>query len=137
MRKEIQIVCIAVFSFMVVTVSSCSKKDFDINSPNPNQPSVVTPDLILSASLSATANLVLGGDGNFLNFWMGYWAPYGEQSPAVLSYNLTTDTYAENWDDAYVTLENYKIIVDNSRIRKMPTFSRLQKSWKYFTISVW
>jgi hypothetical protein len=132
MRKEIQLVCIAVFSFMVVTVSSCSKKDFDINSPNPNQPSVVTPDLILSASLSATANLVQGGDENFLNFWMGYWAPYGEQSPAVLSYNLTTDTYANNWDDAYIILENYKIIVDNSRKPDNAYFLAIAKIMEVF-----
>ena len=72
MRKKNQIVCIAIFSFLMATVSSCSKKDFYINSPNPNQPSVVTPDLILSASLTSTANLVFSGDGNFLNFWMGY-----------------------------------------------------------------
>jgi hypothetical protein len=132
MRKEIQTVCIAIFSVVVVSVSSCSKKNFDINSPNPNQPSVVTPDLILSASLTSTANLVLGGDGNFLNFWMGYWAPYGEQSPAVLSYNLTSDTYASNWDDAYVNLENYKIIVDNSRVPENAYFLAIAKIMEVF-----
>src|SRR4030081_1698390 len=105
MRKNIHLIYIAILSALVVSVSSCSKKNFDINSPNPNQPSVVTPDLILPAALTSTANLVLGGDANFLNFWMGYWAPYGEQSPAVLSYNLTSDTYAANWDDAYIALE--------------------------------
>ncbi|HEY2348496.1 MAG TPA: SusD/RagB family nutrient-binding outer membrane lipoprotein [Puia sp.] len=132
MRKEIQIVYLAILSFAMVSVSSCSKKNFDINSPNPNQPSEVTPDLVLSASLTSTANLVLGGDGNFLNFWMGYWAPYGEQSPAVLSYNLTTDLYASNWDDAYVNLENYKIIVDNSRTPETAYFLAIAKIMEVF-----
>src|ERR1700676_44070 len=62
MRKNIQIICITILSAMMVSVSSCSKKDFDINSPNTNQPSVVTHDLILSAALTSTANEVLGGD---------------------------------------------------------------------------
>jgi Starch-binding associating with outer membrane len=132
MRKNIKIICITVLSVIMVSISSCSKKNFDINSPNPNQPSVVTPDLILSAALTSTANLVLGGDANFLNFWMGYWAPYGEQSPAVLSYNLTSDTYAANWDDAYVTLENYKIIVDNSRIPENAYFLAIAKIMEVF-----
>jgi hypothetical protein len=132
MRKNIKIIFITVLSVIVVSVSSCSKKNFDVNSPNPNQPSVVTPDLILSAALTSTANLVLGGDANFLNFWMGYWAPYGEQSPAVLSYNLTSDTYSANWDDAYVTLENYKIIVDNSRVPENAYFLAIAKIMEVF-----
>jgi Starch-binding associating with outer membrane len=132
MRNKIHIIYFSILTAMMVSVISCSKKDFDINSPNPNQPSEVTPDLILSAALTSTANLVLGGDGNFLNFWMGYWAPYGEQSPAVLSYNLTSDTYAANWDDAYVALENYKIIVDNSRHPESAYFLAIAKIMEVF-----
>src|ERR1700712_2922874 len=132
MRKKTHLAGLTALCLMIVLASSCSKKDFDINSPNPNQPSVVTPDLILSASLTSTANLVLGGDANFLNFWMGYWAPYGDQSPAGLSYNLTSDTYANNWDDAYVNLENYKIIVDNSRIPANAYFLAIAKIMEVF-----
>jgi hypothetical protein len=132
MRNKIHIIYFVILTVMMLSVISCSKKDFDINSPNPNQPSEVTPDLILSAALTSTANLVLGGDGNFLNFWMGYWAPYGEQSPAVLSYNLTSDTYAANWDDAYVALENYKIIVDNSRQPESAYFLAIAKIMEVF-----
>jgi Starch-binding associating with outer membrane len=127
MRKHTHIICLAVFSIIIFYSASCSKKDFDINSPNPNQPSEITPDLILPAALTSSANLSLGGDANFLNFWMGYWAPYGEQSPAVLSYNLTSDTYAANWDDTYVTLEDYKIIVDNSRSAEDAYFLAIAK----------
>jgi len=132
MRKNIYIIGIALLPLIIISVSSCSKKKFDINSPNPNQPSEATPDLILPAALTATANQTLGGDGNFLNFWMGYWAPYGEQSPSVLSYNLTTETYAENWDNTYVILENYKIIADNSQLPDKEYFLAIAKIMKAF-----
>ena len=114
MRKKIHLYRVILVAVLVLSLSSCSKKAFDINSPNPNQPSTVTPDFVLSAALTASANIMLGGDANFANEWMGYWAPYGEQSPSVLSYNLTTDLYSGNWDDTYVVLENYKFIADHS-----------------------
>jgi len=121
-----------VVATLVLYIASCTKKDFDINSPNPNQPSEVTPDFVLSAALTSTANIVFGGNGNFANFWMGYWAPYGEQSPTVLSYKLTTDSYAKNWDDAYVTLENFKFIEDESRSPENGYFLAIAKVMKSF-----
>ncbi|MEP7258003.1 MAG: SusD/RagB family nutrient-binding outer membrane lipoprotein, partial [Flavitalea sp.] len=114
MRKKINNLLILLLSVGILSVASCRKSDFDINSPNPNQPSEVPPNYVLSAALTSSANLMLGGNSNFANGWMGYWATYGEQSPSVLSYNLTTDSYAENWDGTYITLENYKFIEDQS-----------------------
>ena len=113
MTKKINIVWVLTL-LLAIMLGSCKKSDFDINSPNPNQPSTVPPNYVLSAALSSTASSVLAGDGDFANGWMGYWATYGEQSPAVLSYNITSDSYAENWDDTYVILENYKFIEDQS-----------------------
>lgn len=127
MRKKINIIRISILAIAIFFVSSCTKKDFDINSPNPNQPSDVTPDFVLSAALSASANITFGGDANFANLWMGYWVPYGEQSPAVLSYFLTTSTYSSNWDDAYIVLENYKFIEDNSRLPGQAYFLAIAK----------
>ena len=66
---------------------------------------------------------------------MGYWAPYGEQSPSVLSYNLTSDSYAANWDDTYVTLENYKNIIDNSQDFPECLFSGHCKNHGGFSLS--
>ena len=84
MCKKVNIIWASVIAVTMISVSSCSKRAFDINSPNPNQPSVVSPDYVLSAALVSSANLVFGGNANFANGWMGYWATYGEQSPAVL-----------------------------------------------------
>src|SRR5678810_887489 len=130
MRKKINIWCSVVS--LAVVMFSCNKKDFDINSPNPNQPSTVPPNYVLSAALSSSATLMLGGNGDFLNGWMGYWATYGEQSPAVLSYNITSDSYAENWDETYVTLENYKFIEDQSAQPEKAYFLAIAKIMKVF-----
>jgi hypothetical protein len=127
MRKKIHFYRGIVVAVLVLSLSSCSKKAFDINSPNPNQPSTVTPDFVLSAALTESANIMLGGDANFANEWMGYWAPYGEQSPSVLSYNLTTDSYSGNWDDTYVILENYKFIADHSTASEDGYFLAISK----------
>lgn len=127
MRKKINIIWLTALSVILLFIPSCTKKDFDINSPNPNQPSTVTPDFVLSAALASSANIVLGGDESFANFWMGYWSPYGEQSPSVLSYNLTTSSYSGNWDDSYITLENYKFIEDNSRLAERAYFLAISK----------
>jgi hypothetical protein len=132
MRKILNIVWFTILTIFSIEMVSCTKADFDINSPNPNQPSEVSPDFVLSAALSSSANILLGGDATFANFWMGYWAPYGEQSPSVLSYNLTSDSYAANWDDTYVTLENYKNIIDNSRIPQNAYFLAIAKIMEVF-----
>lgn len=132
MRKKINIAWVFTLVSAIILMGSCKKSDFDINSPNPNQPSTVPPNYVLSAALSSSATLMLGGDGDFANGWMGYWATYGEQSPAVLSYNITSDSYAGNWDDAYVILENYKFIEDQSTESAKAYFSAIAKIMKVF-----
>ena len=132
MHKKINIVWASILAITIILMDSCTQKDFDINSPNPNQPSSVPPDQVLSAALSSSATLMLGGNGDFMNGWMGYWATYGEQSPAVLSYNITSDSYAENWDETYVTLENYKFIEDQSAQAEKAYFLAIAKIMKVF-----
>jgi hypothetical protein len=132
MCKKIKILKISILSAAIIFMGSCSNNDFDINSPNPNQPSSVPPSYVLSAALASSASRVLGGDATFADFWMGYWAPYGEQSPTVLSYNLTSDTYSSNWDNTYITLENYKFIEDQSTSAGMDYFRAIAKIMKDF-----
>lgn len=132
MRKEVNIVWLSTLVVTLILISSCKKSDFDINSPNPNQPSSVSPNYVLSAALVSSANLVLGGNANFANGWMGYWATYGEQSPSVLSYNITSDFYSGNWDGTYVALENYKFIEDQSAPPNKAYFRAIAKMMKAF-----
>jgi hypothetical protein len=132
MCKKFKIFKISALLVVLIITGSCSNSLFDINSPNPNQPSSVSPNYVLSAALASSAQRVLGGEATFANFWMGYWAPYGEQSPTVLSYNLTTDTYASNWDNTYITLENYKFIEDHSTTSDMVYFHAIAKIMREF-----
>ena len=132
MCKEIKIFKIFILASAILLMGSCKNSNFDINSPNPNQPSSVTPNYLLASALASSANLVLGGDETFANFWMGYWAPYGEQSPTVLSYNLTTDTYSSNWDQSYIILENYKNIADQSSSAGNAYYLAIAKIMKSF-----
>ena len=132
MCKKIKIFKISILASTILFMGSCNTGEFDINSPNPNQPSSVPPNYILPAALSSSATQLLGGDETFANFWMGYWAPYGEQSPTVLSYNLTTDTYASNWDDTYLILENYKYIIDQSATAANAYYLAIAKIMKDF-----
>jgi hypothetical protein len=132
MHKKIEIVWVSALAAAIISMGSCTKADFNINSPNPNQPSSVPPNYVLSAALASSANLVLGGDANFANGWMGYWATYGEQSPSVLSYNITSDFYSDNWDGTYVTLENYKFIEDQSASADEAYFLAIAKIMKVF-----
>ena len=132
MRKKIDKLLILVLAVGIISIYSCKKSDFDINSPNPNQPSSVEPNYVLSAALTSSASLVFGGNANFANTWMGYWATYGEQSPSVLSYNLTSDFYSDNWDGTYITLENYKFIEDQSSTPDKAYFLAIAKIMKVF-----
>lgn len=132
MCKKIKILKVSILASAILFAGSCKTGEFNINSPNPNQPSSVTPNYVLAAALVSSANELLGGDETFANFWMGYWAPYGEQSPTVLSYNLTTDSYSSNWDDTYLILENYKYIKDQSTSAVNAYYLAIAKIMKSF-----
>ncbi len=127
MRKKITICWLLAIAMFAGLFNSCSKSAFDINSPNPNLPSDVPPNFTLSAAQTASANLVFNGNSTFADFWMGYWAPYGEQSPEILSYSLTTDTYSNNWDSSYVILENYKFIIDHAAAPELIYYKAIAK----------
>lgn len=103
-------------SVLMLITAGCKKGTFDINSPNPNTPSSVSPKFVLSAALNASASNSLGGNAQFANYWMGYWAVSGDYIPAAatLQYTFNTDYFSGNWDGSYLTLANYKYIADNS-----------------------
>ena len=120
MRKKINSVLLAVVATVALLSVGCKKGTFDINSPNPNQPSSIEPKFVLSAALNSTATLVAGNPGtpgtqsgnDLFDIYMGYWAVSGDYIPsaALLQYKLTTDFGAAIWDQAYPTLKNLKAI---------------------------
>jgi hypothetical protein len=99
---------------LLLVAVGCKKGTFDINSPNPNLPSSVSPKFVLSAALQNTSLLMQGGDEDFANLYMGYWAVSGDYIPTstTLTYNTSTTYYSDNWNTGYITLKNFQQIID-------------------------
>ena len=89
---------IILFLFSGLLVGGC-KKYLDVNQ-NVNQPTVVTPSVVLSSALNGTATNVAQ---DFLNLprWMAYWSRSGNYVPDV-----QTETYAipNNYTDLELSL---------------------------------
>jgi len=115
MLKKIRSTFLISTSALLLVAAGCKKGTFDINANNPNQPSTVSPNLILSGALKSAADLSVGNPGggsqsgnDLFNLYMGYWSVSGDYIPssALLTYNLTTDFGSSIWDNSYPTLEN-------------------------------
>lgn len=115
MTKQIKPILfgIAIAAFVI---GGCKKGTFDINSPNPNVPSSVPAPFSLSAALKESADLMYNGNEDFMQYWMGYWAVSGDYIPnnSVVLYQLTTDYFSNNWDQAFLNLKNYDVISGES-----------------------
>ncbi len=113
MLNRIKSVFLIGASGLLLVVAGCKKGTFDINDPNPNLPSSVSPKFVLSAALNTTAYLMQGGDADYANLYMGYWCVSGDYIPVstTLTYNTTTTYYSDNWNSGYTTLRNFKQII--------------------------
>ena len=122
MLNRIKSVFLIGASGLLLVVAGCKKGTFDINDPNPNLPSSVSPKFVLSAALNTTAILMQGGDADYANLYMGYWAVSGDYIPVstTLTYNTTTTYYSDNWNTGYTTLRNFKQIIELSKQLALP-----------------
>ncbi|HVU93815.1 MAG TPA: SusD/RagB family nutrient-binding outer membrane lipoprotein [Puia sp.] len=107
-------------ALLLLVTAGCKKGTFDINTPNPNQPSSVSPQFQLSAALTASAYASFNASGytEFANLYMGYWAFSGDYGGygTTATYNLNNGSYTGNWDYVYNTiLVNYQGIINSSR----------------------
>jgi hypothetical protein len=104
---------------MLLMVASCKKGTFDINNPNPNVPSSVSSQFLLSSALTATANSSFNaGYTDFANLFIGYWSFSGDYGGygTTATYNLNNGYATGNWDYVYNTiLVNYDYIIKNSQ----------------------
>jgi hypothetical protein len=136
MFKRIKLYSIGLFSILLITLSGCKKGTFDINSPNPNVPSAVSPQFTLSAALAGTAYACYGpGFTDFANRYMGYWAFSGDYGGygTEATYNITTAYESGNWDYVYSTvLVNYKFIETNSSDPTQAYFLAISKIMQAF-----
>jgi hypothetical protein len=107
-------------ALLLLGTAGCKKGTFDINTPNPNQPSSVSPEFQLSAALAGTAFSSFNASGytEFANLYMGYWAFSGDYGGygTTATYNLNNGSYTNNWDFVYNTiLVNYQSIINASQ----------------------
>ena len=118
MNNKIKSVSFALLGLLLLATAGCKKGTFDINSPNPNSPSPesVPTKFILSAALNGSASLIAGGNNDFANYYMGYWAVSGDYIPNanLLTYNITAAFFTGNWDGGYPLLKNYNTIIGKS-----------------------
>jgi len=114
-------------ALLLLSAAGCKKGTFDINDVNPNTPSKVDPQFLLSSALTATAysSFNTGGFTEFANLYMGYWAFSGDYGGygTTATYNINNGSYTSNWDYVYSTiLVNYQYIINNSRTPKQANF---------------
>ncbi|HXB44996.1 MAG TPA: SusD/RagB family nutrient-binding outer membrane lipoprotein [Puia sp.] len=95
---------------LLIGAVGCKKNTFNINDVNPNVPSNVSPKFILSGALVNTASYVRGGNSDYIELYMGYWAVSGDYIPVTqtLTYATTTDYYSGNWDNGFLILKNFR-----------------------------
>jgi Starch-binding associating with outer membrane len=136
-RKNKGLPAILTVAAMLLIVASCKKGTFDINSPNPNLPSSVSPKFSLSAALKTTAGVMYNGNIDFMNTWMDYWAVSGDYtaSPVYVTYTITSDNFAGNWDQAYINLNNYHLVetqgFTDPTLANYEAIAKLMKSFIY------
>ncbi|HTJ12668.1 MAG TPA: SusD/RagB family nutrient-binding outer membrane lipoprotein [Dinghuibacter sp.] len=113
-RTSYSIFCSA--ALLLGLAAGCKKGTFDINSPNPNNPSSVDPKFVLSASLVNSASTQFSANLDPMQFYMGYWAYSGDYgvSSNALTYNTINSSNNNNWDNVYENMANYKLIQSES-----------------------
>ena len=141
MIKQIKPILFSLITIALFAIVGCKKGTFDINSPNPNVPSTVPPKFSLSAALKESADLMYNAMGSstasgqdFLQYWMGYWAVSGDYIPSnsVVLYQLNTDYFSGNWDQAYLNLKNYDVIESASITDPSPNYEAIAKIMEAF-----
>jgi Starch-binding associating with outer membrane len=112
------------------------KKYLDVNQ-NVNQPTIVTPSVVLSSALVGTgANLAQ----DYLNLprWMAYWSRSGNYVPDV-----QTETYAIpnnytdfEWGNIYATLNRYNYIGTIANQQQLPFYLAVSKVMTAFHFGI-
>ncbi len=127
-------VMIAVLVLSLVA-GGCTKSLKGVNI-NPNQPTVVTPNVVLSAALVGTASDMAG---DFINLpcWMGYWSRSGNYVPDVQTetYNIANSYANGEWVNMYGNLSNYNYIENQGRISGDPFYIGVSKVMEAFIFS--
>lgn len=110
---------------------SC-KKYLNVNT-NANQPTAVTPSVVLSSALAGSA-ANLTEDYLNLNRWMAYWSRSGNYVPDVQTetYNIPNNYTDAEWGNIYTTLNRYDYIEKTADANLLPFYLGVAKVMKAF-----
>lgn len=121
---------IIILLFITTVVASGCKKYLDVNN-NPNQPLVVTPNVVLSAALSGSGSIV---SNSFLsvNRYMGYWARSGNYvgDPINESYQFNNGLTDNEWGNYYSIIHRYDYIEQQGKAQKLPFYLGVAETMK-------
>lgn len=125
-----------IFIFLTTIITlGCKKSFLDINQ-NPNEPTVVTPNVVLSAALAGSAT---NQGTNYLkvNNLMGYWSRSGNYVPDAQTeqYNIPNDYTNTEWGRMYNTLNRYEYIEKQGHQNNLPFYVGVAKAMKAFHFS--
>jgi hypothetical protein len=111
MKKYISLIAV----FLTVGIAGC-KKDYLSLENNPNQPSITTPDLALSAAEVGAAYVTQVGYPQY-GVWGGFWTTSGNYVPnaTINEYQITTGSFLlpdgnSLWTDWYLNLANFNTL---------------------------
>lgn len=130
--KKASIIIIVIIGVMA---GGC-KKYLNVNQ-NLNQPTTVTPNVVLSAALVGTADNI-GRDYQNLTRWMAYWSRSGNYVPDVQTetYNIPNSYTDFEWGNIYATLNRYNYIEQAGRAAQAPFYVGVAKLMKAFHFSM-
>jgi hypothetical protein len=115
--------------------SGCTKSLRGLNI-NPDQPTSVTPNVVLSAALVGTGSNMAN---DFLNLpcWMGYWSRSGNYVPDVQTetYNISNSYANGEWGNMYGNLSNYNYIENQGRATGDPFYIGVSKVMEAYIFS--
>lgn len=122
--------------FVIVLAGSSCKKALDVNQ-NPNQPTAVTPNVVLSAALVGTAS------NNAFDFpgvsrWMGYFSRSGNYVPDVQTetYTIPNDYTDGEWSNIYLNLNSYDYIEKTGQSLDLPFYVGVAKVMKAYNFGI-
>ncbi len=123
------------FLSIIIILSACKKSFLDVNQ-NPNQPTSVTPNVVLSAALDGSAHNI-ANDFLKVNNLMGYWSRSGNYvaDGQTESYAIPNDYTNFEWGDIFSTLNRYDYIEKQGIQNKLPFYVGVAKTMKAFHFS--
>ena len=121
--------------FITTVFASGCKKYLDVNN-NPNQPTVVTPNVVLSAALTGAA-ADIGTDFPNVNRYMGYWSRSGSyvSDPINEQYQFNNSMTDADWAAEYSTLNRYHYIETAGTVNGLPFYVGVAKTMEALMFS--